>query len=115
VPFTYATSFMFNSDAIGQISTIFLHFLSGAILPLAVIALILIPQTVHTGNILRAAFTILPTFDVCYSIFLSSQAGLISTLRDQSIKNCPPDEQPSEDPNKYYCPLYPYPSDIWAP
>ena len=39
VPFTYITSFLFTSDTVAQIMTLFLHFALGGIMPLVVFVL----------------------------------------------------------------------------
>lgn len=45
VPFSYVTSFMFSSDTVAQICTLFLHFIAGGIMSLTVYTLQLIPET----------------------------------------------------------------------
>ena len=45
VPFSYVTSFMFSSDTVAQICTLFLHFIAGGIMSLTVYTLELIPET----------------------------------------------------------------------
>lgn len=39
VPFSYVTSFMFSSDTVAQICTLFLHFIAGGIMSLTVYTL----------------------------------------------------------------------------
>ena len=46
VPFTYITSFLFDSDNTAQIFTIFMHFLVGAIVPLIIFYLTTMPDQV---------------------------------------------------------------------
>jgi ATP-binding cassette subfamily A (ABC1) protein 3 len=43
VPFSYVTSFLFSSDTVAQICTLFLHFLAGGIMSLVVFTLELLP------------------------------------------------------------------------
>lgn len=45
VPFSYTTSFLFSSDTVAQIVTLFLHFIAGGIMSLTVYTLQLIPET----------------------------------------------------------------------
>ena len=45
VPFSYVTSFIFSSDTVAQICTLFLHFIAGGIMSLTVYTLELIPET----------------------------------------------------------------------
>ena len=45
VPFSYTTSFLFSSDTVAQIVTLFLHFFAGGIASLSVYTLQLIPET----------------------------------------------------------------------
>ena len=81
--------------------TLFLHFAAGAILPLVVYILLVIPTTVEKGEIIRWVFTIFPTFDVCMSIILSTCASSIADARQLAIEN-------------YDADLEPYNPDIWA-
>lgn len=100
VPFTYITSFLFTKDSVAQIMTLFVHFLGGGILPLVIFVLLSIPSTVDTGSWLRWIFTLLPTFDVCYSIILSTSAESLKLVRQVAIDS-------GKD-------LKPYNSDLWA-
>jgi len=43
VPFSYVTSFLFSSDTVAQICTLFVHFLAGGIMSLVVFTLELLP------------------------------------------------------------------------
>lgn len=81
VPFTYVTSFAFTNDTVAQIMTIFLHFLFGAIAPIVVISLQSIESTASTGDALRYAFTIVPTYCVGHGLIVSPTATSLSQLR----------------------------------
>ena len=50
VPFSYVMSFLFTSDTVAQIMTLFLHFLFAGVLGLTVYTLQLIPQTASVGD-----------------------------------------------------------------
>ena len=39
VPFSYVTSFLFSSDTVAQITTLFLHFVAGGVMSLTVFTL----------------------------------------------------------------------------
>ena len=45
VPFSYTTSFLFSSDTVAQICTLFMHFLAGGIMSNVVYTLEIIPDT----------------------------------------------------------------------
>ena len=85
VPFTYLTSFAFSNDTVAQIMTIFLHFLFGAIAPIVVITLQTIESTAKTGDSLRYAFTIVPTYCVGHGLIAGAISSSLSQLRGAYI------------------------------
>ena len=87
VPFTYLTSFAFTNDTVAQIMTIFLHFLFGAIAPIVVISLQSIESTASTGDSLRYAFTVVPTYCVGHGLIVSATATSLSELRGAYISD----------------------------
>lgn len=72
IPFTYVTSFIFTSDTVAQIMTLFLHFLVGGIMPLTVFVLQTLPSTSNLGDSMRWWFTPIPTFCIGEGIIFSS-------------------------------------------
>lgn len=81
VPFTYVTSFMFNSDTGAQILTLLMHFLVCVILATAVYFLQLIPETFAAGDKLRWWLCIFPTYCVMNGILWSSSGQNIIKAR----------------------------------
>ena len=74
-----------SNDTVAQIMTIFLHFLFGAIAPIVVITLQSIESTAKTGDALRYAFTIVPTYCVGHGLIAGATAESLSSLRDGYI------------------------------
>lgn len=85
VPFTYITSFAFSNDTVAQIMTIFLHFLFGAIAPIVVISLQSIESTASTGDSLRYAFTIVPTYCVGHGLIVGATSEGLNQVRSAYI------------------------------
>ncbi len=81
VPFTYVTSFLFKSDINAQISTLFLHFITGGLLVVIVFVLQYIPVTMFVGDPLRWVFCIFPSFCVTHGILFSSSKTLLLSSR----------------------------------
>ena len=81
VPFTYVTSFIFSSDINAQISTLFLHFISGGLLVIIVFVLQFIPITMVAGDALRWVFCIFPSFCVTHGILFSASGKLLVDSR----------------------------------
>ena len=82
VPFSYVTSFMFSSDTVAQICTLFLHFIAGGIMSLTVYTLELIPETQHVGDILRWVFCCIPSFCVTHGIVFSASGSMLVKARE---------------------------------
>jgi len=81
VPFTYVSSFIFDSDITAQICTLFVHFLFGAVGAACVSAMQMIPQTMEAADMLRWVFTIVPSFCVTHGILWSASGSLIRSTR----------------------------------
>lgn len=81
IPFTYVTSFMFDTEVGAQISTIFLHFLFMGIAPIVTYTLRVIPSTAHLGDILRWVFCIEPSYCLTQAILISSSGSLLALAR----------------------------------
>jgi ABC-type multidrug transport system fused ATPase/permease subunit len=99
VPFSYVTSFLFSSDTVAQICTLFLHFLGGGVMSLTVFTLQLIPETQQVGDILRWVFCVIPSYCVTHGLIFSSTGKILVDTR----KNSPDGTGRPE-----------IPSDIWA-
>ena len=104
VPFTYVTSFIFSSDINAQITTLFIHFVSGGLLVIVVFVLQYIPKTMPVGDALRWACCIFPSFCVTHGILFSSSGSLLVTSRSIDQTN---DDPPIIIPRKI-------PSEVWA-
>jgi len=87
VPFTYVTSFLFKSDINSQITTLFLHFVSGGLLVIVVFVLQLLPVTMKAGDALRWACTIFPSFCVTHGILFSASGALLVSSRAQDTSD----------------------------
>ena len=85
VPFTYVTSFIFSSDINAQITTLFLHFVSGGLLCIVVYVLQYLPITMKAGDYLRWACTIFPSFCVTHGILFSASGSLLVGSRQEDI------------------------------
>jgi len=81
VPFTYITAFIFTSDTVAQIVTIFVHFMVGGILPIVIFVLQNIGSTAALGDSMRWWFTFIPTFCVGQGIMFSSTYEATSMVR----------------------------------
>ena len=84
VPFTYVTSFLFKSDINAQITTLFLHFVSGGLLVIVVYVLQQLPITMEAGDWLRWVCCIFPSFCVTHGILFSSSGTLVVDSRKGS-------------------------------
>ena len=62
IPFTYASSFVFTSENVAQISTLMLHFLLGVVLSQVIIIFQLFDSTRQVGVALSWIFRIVPSF-----------------------------------------------------
>ena len=82
VPFSYVTSFMFTSDTVAQIVTLFLHFIAGGIMAITVYTLEVIPQTQQVGDILRWVFCIIPSYCVTHGIVFSASGSMLVKARE---------------------------------
>ena len=83
VPFSYVTSFLFSSDTVAQICTLFLHFIAGGIMSLTVYTLQLIPQTQQVGDILRWVFCAIPSYCVTHGIVFSASGSMLVKAREE--------------------------------
>jgi ATP-binding cassette, subfamily A (ABC1), member 3 len=81
VPFTYVTSFIFRSDINAQITTLFLHFITGGLCVMVIFVLQYIPVTMYVGDPLRWVFCIFPSFCVTHGILFSSSKNLLLSSR----------------------------------
>ena len=84
VPFTYVTSFVFKSDINAQITTLFLHFVSGGLLVIVVYVLQQLPITMKWGDALRWVCCIFPSFCVTHGILFSASGTLVVDSRAES-------------------------------
>lgn len=82
VPFSYVTSFLFSSDTVAQIVTLFLHFIAGGIMAITVYTLELIPQTQQVGDILRWVFCCIPSYCVTHGIVFSASGSMLVKARE---------------------------------
>ena len=81
VPYTYAWSFLFDSEINSQIFTLLLHFLSGGLLAVIVYVLQVIPDTMQWGDCLRFICCIVPSFCVTHGILFAASGQLIYESR----------------------------------
>ena len=85
VPFTFVTSFAFESDTVAQIMTLFVHFALGGIMPIVIFVLQNIPSTADLGDSMKWWFTPVPTFCIGQGIVFSSSYTLINIARNGLI------------------------------
>ena len=85
VPLTYVTSFFFTSDTVAQIITLFVHFLLGGIMPLAIYFLQVIPDTASLGDSMRYWFTFVPTYDTSGGLVFSATYESLAQIRNVLI------------------------------
>lgn len=81
VPYTYVTSFIFKSDINAQITTLFLHFVSGGLFVIIVFVLQYIPKTMVAGDWLRWVFLIFPSYCVTHGILFAASGTLLVDSR----------------------------------
>ena len=92
VPFSYMTTFLFSSDTMAQIMTLFVHFMFAGVLGLSVYTLQIIPQTADAGDQLRWWFCLVPTFPVTHAILYSTLGEILDQAREvQGKPGLPPD------------------------
>jgi len=72
-PFTYVTSFLFDSEIVAQTFTIFLHFVFGGIGPILTFVLRTISSTKFGGDKLDWVLKLVPSF--CLTDIVAFQAG----------------------------------------
>jgi hypothetical protein len=83
VPFTYATSFLFDNENVAQTVTIFLHFCFGAIGAIGTLILRMIQSTYKIGDSLNLRLKLIPSFCLTNPImFQSSKEALFKQRRD---------------------------------
>lgn len=68
LPFTYVSSFLFTEDSAAQTVTMFLHFLTIAILSGVILGLRLAPSLERIGDSLNWWFKFIPTYTLANSI-----------------------------------------------
>ena len=81
VPYTYVWSFLFSSDINAQIFTLFLHFISGGLLTVAVFVMQQVPEVMQWGDRLRFICCIFPSFSVTQGILFASSGKLVNQSR----------------------------------
>jgi hypothetical protein len=72
-PFTYVTSFLFDSEIVAQTFTIFLHFVFGGIGPILTFVMRTISSTKFGGDKLGWVLKLVPSF--CLTDIVAFQAG----------------------------------------
>ena len=72
VPFTYATSFLFQNENVAQTVTIFLHFAFGGIGAITTYILRIIVSTEKVGDKLNLALKMVPSFCLTNPIMFAS-------------------------------------------
>eukprot|EP00347_Sterkiella_histriomuscorum_P006793 403351411 len=87
IPFTYATSFFFESENVAQTTTIFLHFIIGGIGSILVGVLRIIESTYVAADRLMWVFKIIPTFCLTEPIVYQTMKNQMFTLRPDLIKD----------------------------
>lgn len=81
VPFTYNTSFLFQTDSSAQIITLILNYFVLNVLGILTFVLQFIPQTFKLGGILRWGLCIDPSYCVVNGILWSSTKSVILDIR----------------------------------
>ena len=84
VPFTYVTSFIFESDVTAQICTLFIHFVFGAIGTAVTFSCQQVPEMMYVADMLRWFFTLVPSFCVTHAILWSASGSLVVESRGQT-------------------------------
>lgn len=104
IPFSYVTSFIFTDDTSAQITTLFFHFNTGALLVIAVYIMESIPVTAVYGDSLRLVGLLFPSFCVTHAIFISQNLTILVQSRNSAIDD--------RDYDDYNLPVIP--DDPWA-
>jgi hypothetical protein len=81
IPFTYVTSFMFDSVPAAQTTTIFFNFVSVVILGSVVFYLRFMPQAELAGDICNLAFNIFPAYSLGAVIFFNAMYEILIEFR----------------------------------
>jgi hypothetical protein len=81
IPFTYATSFIFQSENIAQTVTMFFHFVFSGIGGIIVFVLRIIDSTKSIGDLLNWILKIVPSFPLANSIMYASGKDTLKLLR----------------------------------
>lgn len=68
IPFTYATSFLFNKENVSQVTTLMIHFFVGVVLSPVFSILYLFDNTREAGRGLAWVFRIIPSFSMSHGI-----------------------------------------------
>jgi hypothetical protein len=88
VPYTYATSFLFDDEGTAQNFTILHNFFLGSLMPISVFVLRLIKSTRDIGDIVMWLPRFNPTYNSCGGIVLIAMNPAIHNDRKETV----PDE-----------------------
>lgn len=81
LPFTYATSFIFNTASVSQIVTYFVHFSAILLLSTIIVVLRTINAVEDVGDNLNRLFRLVPSYSIGQSMFFEAVGGKISEYR----------------------------------
>lgn len=88
IPFTYASSFVFSNDGVGQTVTIFVNLVIAGIGSMVVYILRIIESTYTIGDILTWVLKILPSYCLNNSIVFAAGKSTLRMLRkDLNVDN----------------------------
>ena len=85
LPFTYFTTYLFNSSSSASTFTMFLHILTVGILTTTIYTLRLVPVTMDTGDKMHEWFRVIPTYMLGSSIYCDTQCQGLSDARKSPL------------------------------
>jgi len=87
IPFSYVTSFLFQTENVAQTITIFMHFVFAGIGAIVVFILKIIDSTKEVGDILGWVFKIVPSFCLTDTIMFDSSKARLFLIRPSLKKD----------------------------
>ena len=81
VPFTYATSFIFERESTAQNCTVFAHLIIGSIFSSSVFILRTVKQTEELGDMLNTVLKVFPSYALSSSMLYSNSKQLLNETR----------------------------------
>jgi hypothetical protein len=86
IPFTYATSFFFNTEMAGQGFTVFFNLISMSICPVAIFYLKLSEEYGHLGDRYGFFLRVLPSYSLSNALLFSGSGAQIIKTRQEYLE-----------------------------